>query len=90
MSARSGLGSVFGAFLLKLWLAVSSVLLNLCMQRFFLCCSVQQRVAVVFPSVSMRLRPKRYVSSSLNPSGFRGFVCLVFLGRFMMFFGTDL
>nr|GLL32181.1 hypothetical protein DM860_008336 [Ipomoea trifida]GMD13606.1 EREBP-like factor [Ipomoea batatas]GMD15301.1 EREBP-like factor [Ipomoea batatas]GMD16776.1 EREBP-like factor [Ipomoea batatas]GMD21125.1 EREBP-like factor [Ipomoea batatas] len=62
MSARSGLGSVFGAFLLKLWLAVSSVLLNLCMQRFFLCCSVQQRVAVVFPSVSMRLRPKRTCS----------------------------
>lgn len=62
MSARSGLGSVFGAFLLKLWLAVSSVLLNLFMQRFLLCCGFQQRIAAIFPSVSMRLRPKRTCS----------------------------
>ncbi|RAL40196.1 hypothetical protein DM860_008336 [Cuscuta australis] len=64
MSARFGLGLLFGALLSlkKLWLSVSPAFLNLCMPKSLLCCSVQQRNASFLPSVSMRLRPKRTCS----------------------------
>lgn len=60
MSARSGLGIVIGAPLLKLCVVVSSALLiDLCMQRIIICCSLKQIAAVFDPTVSMHLRPKR-------------------------------
>lgn len=45
---------------LKLWISFASVFLSLCMQQ--LCCLYKQCVHLFFPTVSMRLRPKRTCS----------------------------
>nr|GLL43431.1 hypothetical protein CDL12_22225 [Ipomoea trifida] len=71
MSARSGLGIVIRAPLLKLCVIVSSALLiDLCMQRILLCCALKQITAVFDQTVSMRLRPRRTCSGGECFGGF--------------------
>ncbi|MCE0481920.1 hypothetical protein HAX54_040129, partial [Datura stramonium] len=60
--------AVIGA-LLKLWISVSSVIFDLCMQQI-LCCDHQQGISLFFPTVSMRLRPKRTCSGVVCFGGF--------------------
>ncbi|CAA3000828.1 Hypothetical predicted protein [Olea europaea subsp. europaea] len=60
MSASFDLGVVFGAPL-KLCSCSYKSSSALCMQKS-LCCEIRQRNFVLFPTVSMRLRPKRTCS----------------------------
>ncbi|KAK3013672.1 hypothetical protein RJ639_009642 [Escallonia herrerae] len=76
MSAGSELAAI-GAHL-KLWISV--IFVNLCMQQ--LCCFFQQSFSLCFPTVSMRLRPKRTCSGVECFGGFhikRFFYLFLFL-----------
>ncbi|KAI7996969.1 hypothetical protein ACSBR1_036551 [Camellia fascicularis] len=80
MSAESE-SALIGAQL-KLWISFTSVFFALCLQQ--LCCLYQQRTNLCFPTVSMRLRPKRTCS---GVECFGGFHIKRFFFLFLFFRG---
>lgn len=83
MSAGSKLAAI-GAQL-KLCISFSLVFFSLCMLQQ-LCCLFQQWIHFFFPTVSMRLRPKRY---SLYLSCFLDFLFYVFVCMFVDVLGAQ-
>lgn len=88
MSARFGFVlEKTGAFLKLFWISTSSAVLFLgIFKKQSLCCSGQQSFSLTFPTVSMRLRPKRTCS---GVECFGGFHITRFLDLFLFLRGPQ-